>query len=275
MNTPGSVLKSEREKQNRSIKDISKELKIQAEYLKAIEEDDYESLPAEVFTKSYMRLYADALNIDSDYLFDLYNNQAKVSIPDEEEYPVKKNITGFSMMMDSVKHIFSACNPAALKNIIHDHNPLAIISPLRKHFSYKPVLIITAFMLIIVSVAVVTTRDEQELVKKSASNVNMNVADIVDNKIEDIPAVDEYEEYLVPGKMSLKVLATDITWISASIDDGPPQEWLLRKQETLTIGAYEKFAVKIGNAGGTKLFLDGEDLGMLGAPGKVIDVVIP
>ena len=272
MNTPGSVLKAEREKQNRSLKDISKVLKIQIEYLKAIEDDNYNSLPAEVFTKSYMRLYADVLHIESDYIFDLYNNQVKVSIPDEEECPTKKNVCGFTLMIGSLKKIGSACNPAALKNIIVNYNPLAIISPLRKYFNYKPVLIIMAFILIIISLAIVTTRDDRKPVTKSVSNVNINVTDSGESKIADIPAV---EEDIVPGKMSLTVLATDITWISVSIDHSAPEEWLLRKGETMTIGADENFKVKIGNAGGTKLFLDGENLGMLGAPGKVIDVVIP
>jgi hypothetical protein len=272
MNTPGSVLRTERERQNRSLKDISKVLKIQIEYLKAIEDDNYKTLPAEVFTKSYMRLYADALNIESDYIFALYNNQVKASLPAEEECPTKKNVCGFTLMIDSLKKIGSACNPAALKNITVNYNSLAITSPLRKHFSYKPVLIIMAFMLIIISLAIVTTRDDRKPITKSVSNININVTDTWESKIADMPAV---EEDIVPGKMSLKVLATEITWISVSIDDSSPKEWPLRKGETLDLEADEKFVLKIGNAGGTKVFLNGENLGILGPPGKVIDVVIP
>ena len=44
---------------------------------------------------------------------------------------------------------------------------------------------------------------------------------------------------------------------------------------TLTLEANEKFVIKVGNAGGTKLFLNGKDLGVLGPPGKVTDIVIP
>jgi len=34
------------------------------------------------------------------------------------------------------------------------------------------------------------------------------------------------------------------------------------------------FKLKIGNAGGTRLILNGEDLGSLGPPGKIVDLTL-
>jgi cytoskeleton protein RodZ len=63
MDTPGNVLRAERERQKKSLKEIAKRLKINIQYIKAIEEDDYSLLPAEVFTKAYLRIYAEALEL--------------------------------------------------------------------------------------------------------------------------------------------------------------------------------------------------------------------
>ncbi len=53
METAGTILKAEREKQNKSLKKIAQELKVNIDYLKAIESDDYNAIPAEVFTKAW------------------------------------------------------------------------------------------------------------------------------------------------------------------------------------------------------------------------------
>jgi cytoskeletal protein RodZ len=68
MDTPGTILKTEREKQKKSLQDISGTLKIHLDYLKAIESDNYEDLPPEVFLKAYLRMYADELHLDPGYI---------------------------------------------------------------------------------------------------------------------------------------------------------------------------------------------------------------
>ncbi len=43
----------------------------------------------------------------------------------------------------------------------------------------------------------------------------------------------------------------------------------------MTLTASESFAVTVGNAGGTKLILDGKDIGKIGPAGKVVDIKLP
>jgi len=88
MNTPGAILKSERERRNIPLKDIARKLRINIKYLYAIEEDNYEDLPAEVFARSYIRLYADELELDSSALLALFENLGKP--PEPEEPPAQE-----------------------------------------------------------------------------------------------------------------------------------------------------------------------------------------
>jgi cytoskeletal protein RodZ len=84
MNTPGIILKKEREKQKKSLQDISGTLKIHLNYLKAIESDSYEDLPPEVFLKAYLRMYADELHLDPGYILNLFEKINNNGIADNE-----------------------------------------------------------------------------------------------------------------------------------------------------------------------------------------------
>ncbi len=229
MDTTGSILRTEREKQKRSLEDIAKKLKINIEYLKAIENDNYQSLPAEVFTKAYLRLYADSLGLENNYILSLFESQREASI-------VKKP------------------TPSKNKTIFAQ---LEKIFPTR--FTYRPIIIITIAALIILSLVIFTKYKEKKFVEKFV------------NKIKETEIV----EGRIPEKMSLKIKAVELTWVSVSTDNGKPEEWLLRAGETVTATASKKFVVKIGNAGGTKLIFNNKDLGELGPPGKVVDIVLP
>lgn len=87
MDTPGKLLKTAREEKGKSLEDFANLLKIRYEYLKAIENEDYQFISGEVFVKGYMRIYATALGLDSDYILDLYKKQ--ISTSQQTEQPVR------------------------------------------------------------------------------------------------------------------------------------------------------------------------------------------
>lgn len=90
MDTPGKLLKTVREGKGKSLEEISNLLKIRHEYLKAIEAEDYQLIPGEVFVKGYIRAYASAFGLDSDYILGLYKKQTAIPKTPEQP-PVKKN----------------------------------------------------------------------------------------------------------------------------------------------------------------------------------------
>ena len=75
MSFVGDILKAEREKQKLSIKDIESGTNIRSLYITAIEENKFDVLPGEVYLKGFLRSYANFLNIDSDYLLQVYKEQ--------------------------------------------------------------------------------------------------------------------------------------------------------------------------------------------------------
>ncbi len=257
MDTPGSVLKTERKRQKKSLKGIARALKIKVEYLRAIEEDDYGLLPAEIYTKAYLRLYADLLGLESGFILELYKNTAgtgaveEAEPPGEPEPPAKEPQYKPASAVSYIKNIKEPFRETAGK----------IIGPFKKisGLNYKPALAVAASLLIIVISAVVFMRGREE---KPVTR-----AVVSDGRKAELPAKQE--------KLSLKITAVELTWVSVSIDGGKRREWLLRPGETVSLSADKTFVLKVGNAGGTRIVFNNRDLGKLGPSGKVVDIVLP
>ena len=62
----GHKLKTERESRGVSLDEIAAATKIGKRYLEALEDDDFDSLPGDVFTRGYVRAYAEHIRIDPD-----------------------------------------------------------------------------------------------------------------------------------------------------------------------------------------------------------------
>ena len=64
----GKILKQIRESKGISLEEISQTTHIRISYLKAIEANDFESLPSEIQTRGFLRLYAQELGVEVDRL---------------------------------------------------------------------------------------------------------------------------------------------------------------------------------------------------------------
>lgn len=62
--TVGRSLKRAREEKNLSLDEVSRATKIKKEFLIAIEEDRFDALPGQVFTRGFIRAYGDFLGLD-------------------------------------------------------------------------------------------------------------------------------------------------------------------------------------------------------------------
>ena len=66
MTSIGDTLRRERQRRNLDLSEIAGQLKISTRFLEAMEHDDFGKLPGGVFTKSFVRQYAGFLGLDAD-----------------------------------------------------------------------------------------------------------------------------------------------------------------------------------------------------------------
>ncbi|MGQ9427083.1 RodZ domain-containing protein [Gilvimarinus sp. F26214L] len=70
--SPGRLLKEAREKAGTPIADLARELNMAQAKLRALENDEYDTLPSDVFIQGYLRRYAKLLNLDEEPVVALF-----------------------------------------------------------------------------------------------------------------------------------------------------------------------------------------------------------
>lgn len=249
---PGEILKKKREELGYNLKEIAKTLRIRSDYLKAIEEGTFEKLPVEVYTKGYIREYAKFLKTDPEAVIKSYMEKiappvAEIPPPPAEntEPSVEKEKTNQKYSATAIT--LSAVAAAALLIVLSlfifvPEGPLSEKTAASSPSTLQPG----------------SLAQEKENVEKAKTEV----------------AVNSQEDKTVK-EHSLEILASDKTWILATIDNAESKELLLNKGESTKLSAKDGFSIKIGNAGGIRLIFDGKDMGVPGESGKVITLNLP
>ena len=86
--TIGALLKARRLELGLKHKDISKDIKIKSEYLKAIEDEEFDLLPTPEYLRLFLKTYAVHLGFDAQEIYGIYDTQEMpVKKPEKKEAP--------------------------------------------------------------------------------------------------------------------------------------------------------------------------------------------
>jgi cytoskeleton protein RodZ len=87
----GDSLREARTRRGLSAADVRKGIRIRERYLTALEEEHWELLPGEAYTKGFLRTYAEFLGLNGNLYIDEYN--ARIASHDEEPHLVPESLT--------------------------------------------------------------------------------------------------------------------------------------------------------------------------------------
>jgi hypothetical protein len=82
----GSSLREARTRQGLDFNEMEFRTKVRAKYLRALEDENFDQLPAHTYIKGFLRTYADALGMDGQLYVDEYNSRY---VAGEEEHPLR------------------------------------------------------------------------------------------------------------------------------------------------------------------------------------------
>jgi cytoskeleton protein RodZ len=234
------VLQRARLDQGIDLATVAARTRIKAKYLQAIEANDPKSLPGGFFYKSFAHQYATFLGVDTEAI-------------DAE--------------IDRVLGVDAAPPLPPLPRAAEQSAEKPTSRTARKYFQYA------AFVVILMvcsgvddwwheSRAVATERSES---RAPASVLPVAAA----------PAAPAPSAAAAPAgsKVELALTATEETWLSVSSDGTPIFSGLLEANQTKTIEGQEFAKVRVGNAAGLEVRLNGKPLGPLGAHGQVRDLL--
>lgn len=257
-NLAGEILKKRREDLGLTVKEVANVLKIRTEFLVSIENDSFEKLPVPVYTMGYIRCYAKHLDIDAEDIVEHYK-QHMVLPKTGAVFPVafsqKKNPKSFYVLLVIILSLgafslFSYSPWLSGKHATPGRVPRTLPPVQTGQVGPGPV--------------------QPEQAPPDDLQQTVYGGDV-------IQAAERPEDTSVPVEAGhhLVLAASDITWVRINFSEGETKEILLRAGEEKEWDFPDSAALKIGNAGGIRLHLDGKDLGIPGKAGEVITLSLP
>lgn len=295
----GDKLRAEREKQNLTVKDIEKGTSIRALYIECIEKGDYEQLPGEVYTKGFIRNYANYLKLNATELVHEFvaerhpekaaaapaaqaaKTEAAPAAPQKRQAPAptahETASTAVQLKDETVeeKKAPAAEAPAAAPR----QAPPRPAAPARQERQErKPRKAVTAGnsfsapasgnsnrskFIILAVVLVVVVGVAAYLLGSSSSETPAPAPQQAQQQQQAAAPQKTYDGVEVTGKFS------DDCWIEVKADGKVVYEGTLKKGDSMDWKGQENVTVRAGNAGAVEFTVNGKDLGKAGKEGQV------
>jgi cytoskeletal protein RodZ len=236
----GSELRKQREIRGVSLKEIADATKISKRYLESLEQDDFASLPAPVFTRGFVREYARYIGLNSEEMASRYSQIIGAS-PETSSTPVTAT---------------ASRKGEGLPFIRIDRN-----------------FAVFALLLVVFSAVMwwLGTTRRSEGRGPDPSPPTATVAPAVAPIVATEPVVSSTAPASSPDKLALDVKVIEDTWVILQIDGQPTLNQVLRSGETRKLEAENEIRFEVvGNAGGLELTLNGHPVPAMGPRGKVV-----
>ena len=279
-------LKSIRESKGLTLRDIFERTRISVATLAAIENGEFHLLPPPVFTKSFIKVYAKSLGIDSNSILARYeqyleslkpaHREAKIKeIPKSARLFFKASLWGLLILVivGLVTFSLSTYETAidVMKNQISEQG--------HKSFSLKTTddigKIPKSEAQDQTNVAAKTQEGDAQPNSRSQAQPPLHETEQKQNVKQDTaPQEINKSRKDIAGTYQVTMEAKELTWLRVTADQNPPYEILLHPGEKIEREA-SRFIIDVGNAGGIDITFQGNSLGNLGKHGQVVHLKLP
>jgi cytoskeleton protein RodZ len=271
MEAIGKTLKEKRIEKGLTIEDVSDSIKIRRKYLEAIESGNYSEIPDKVYTKSFLKIYAEYLGLDQVYVLKRYLDE----VSQEENVSIPTKTVG-------------APSERTYRNAKDKNNT--------KFFAFVSIVLALLFLTwIVVSLINRNKGETPPTTTPISQEIKQNPPDSPTPPTEtstpappdpqDIPnpqtpiSPEEIEPPDQPPsisfeKLSLAINTKEKVWVSYTMDDTKKESFTLPAQTTRIIEAERNIFLQIGNAGGLNISINQFELGMIGKSGEVMDLEV-
>lgn len=276
----GSLLRKTREERNIDLDEAVRVTRIRRHSLKALENEEWDKLPPQVFVKGFLRSYAEFLGLDKEMAL---NSYLKTS-PFQKYKPQALNEIKPLSGRWNLTIIIPVLALALIASIIYlKRNNIPIVE---KVFQY-----LETSIRIEKKESAVEKEDNKSQDDKQKEGIFFKNEKVIENEKETASKSKSGEDNIflenptipkeikddkpLPPRFLLAAKVNSQTWIAIYIDDEPVKEYLLQPGGTMRWTADKGFDILVGNAGGIEFVLNGKAVGRLGPQGKVVRVRLP
>jgi len=264
----GNFLRSEREKQGLDLNDIFQVTKIRPNILEYIESDQFDRISSsDLFVVSFLKSYAQALKLDPEPVIQKFQTAAaKKNVQPPKGGFVRRTISP-QLLAVSVVIILVICLiimivPSVKKQLSPENKAQppqkdVLFGELDNNvdFSYhnKPV-----------------TFTEHHPISKTVKSIEH-----ASQPDTEATPQKTHKANKINDKYSLRLKAIEKTWLKITVDDQPPNEFMLKPGDILSKEAANEFQLLLGNATGLEIYLNDEPVKVSGRPGQVKTLKLP
>jgi cytoskeleton protein RodZ len=302
MDSFGAYLRQLREGKGISVEEISSRTKISLKYLKALEEDDLAKIPNVVFAKGFIRSYARCLALEENEVlarFDhlaasFYHQKAEEIRSDQQKQDQEKESANRKQRLmqwgAGLTVLVIAAGLFMLNAFEHRKRqlPAGSEAPVQKSEdsgSSNEVLTLNLPKGQNATSPSTTSPESQPKPILSVSPPAVTAQSPVPSNQEAVASEKELspllpsrpsQEPALPEPLTLRIEAIERSWVLVKIDNDVTKEVLLNPGEKVDWTAQKQFRLDLGNAGGVKIYFNGQPLDPLGPSGAVVkNLVLP
>lgn len=305
----GSLLRKYREKKGLEIAQISEMTRLRPRYLKALEREDWDSLPAPVFVSGFIRAFARTVGLDEHEALALYQDTS----PPEPEMPVSLNepkktkrvsmavpivilvLLGAALLLWMIypgvnkwwtNRVEETSTPTSGESSTQppvsgqeEASPSETRIQAEKEETPTGQTDATGIQESVLSEESPSVAPESPPAPVASTEAEPSAApagsgpeEAPFSGIQEVQAALEAtdeEEYVLKAEISER------SWIQIFVDDEPPKEYIFPPGSQAQWKAKKGFELVIGNAGGVSLQFNDRMMANLGDSGKVVRLSLP
>jgi len=268
--TLGKYLKNQRESKKISLREVAKNTRVREHVLRAIEEDQHHLLPPATYVKGFLLAYAKYLRLDPSDVLLRYERVLKgesIAPPSMQSLRPKKEIPPPQASKPKQKILWNTRQTWVVAGVIvaslivfYFFSPYASKPPTEslpgKLLEMKPPVAPSA------PVLSTTHPPEGKPAVQERKPLTPSAPVTATTSVQEKKAI------------SLHLKAIEETWLSLQADDQSGKEMILKPGEGITLQASGRILMKLGNAGGLDLVLNGKPLGKFGKSGEVLNLIV-
>jgi len=282
------LLKKQREDTGTDISEIAARTRIKASCLRAIEDEDYEKLPIEVYTRGYIKEYAKYLGLSVESALAPYEKylEMKQGIKGKKQ-DIIPAVTGKVTEKDEQRDQQIVSRQEEHGPVIHKEEKTQTESPsiesgCEENRAKRNRLIGKGLLLFLVVLAIIyqfiSSKNGEKEIRYTpiSSEEPAQKEQAVKPETPTVPVIEPVTEKTVPEhKMHmLEISANDTTWVQVIMDGVEKKEAVMKQGDAAIYEANETISVIVGNGAGVMIKFDGKKL-PAAKEGEVLKLTLP
>jgi cytoskeleton protein RodZ len=264
-------LKAAREARGLSLNDVFIATRVSKINLIAVENYDFGRLPPPVYTRNFIRKYAQVVGVDEKPILDCYEKHMEGMTPSREEVEIQKPWPEYGRRY---RFLFGTLTAVIIAGVL----VYAIF--LYDQFGNRVSQIQNGKSIPTTQVVPTPSAETPATAQTNSVPESSSAAQPTPVLITTVPTPGISTTLPPPAAVSEKTLrlaieTKELTWVRITEDRNLSSQFLLKPGDRIERTASDSFLIDIGNAGGINVIFQGKPLESLGKRGQVIHIRLP